>query len=175
MNEKGTYWEKLARLKSILGGGRAFLVSILEAGESHYNTTKLDRELSAIAPAAADEPPPPPPSLLAEKEAAWKLLYRRAAILHTKLLLVDIETRKGYAFQILTIEKQLEAYWAEIDHFKREGYWPQKAFILEGEGENMKRINNLRSYISKGKKDPTKAAKVKAWEDELEAMIKIAE
>ena len=165
------YWDKLEALKQRLGGDRAFLVSVLSAGESVYNCRKLEAELAKFS--ADETPPPPPPSILAEKEAAWKLLYRRAAKLHSGLLLVDLETRKDRAFQILAIESQLEAYWAEIDFFKREGYWPIKAFKIGGEGENLKRIANLRTYISKGKKDPTKAAKVKDWEAELAALLNL--
>jgi hypothetical protein len=167
------YWEKLEALKQFLGGERAFLISVLSKGESVYNSQKLEAELAKFQSSESPPPPPSAVSLLAQKEADWKLLYRRAAKLHAGLLLVDIETRRGMAFEILSIGEQLEGYWAEIDFYKREGYWPQKAFKIGGEAENVKRINNLRTYICKWQNDPAKAHKVKDWEAELAALINL--
>lgn len=165
------YFDKLLKLKGFLGEQRPFLIAILEKGESVFNTLKLDAELAKFE----GGPPPPPPSLLAEKDAAWKLLYRKGAKIHSRLLISDIESRKIMAFEILSICEHLENYWAEIDFYKKNGYWPEKAFKLGGDAENMRRVANLRSYISKFRKDPAKAAKVTLWEAELETLLNMIE
>ncbi|MDN3688684.1 AAA family ATPase [Cyclobacterium jeungdonense] len=100
----------------------------------------------------------------------WAPLYKEANFLFIELEHeTDEDKRKEMAFQILDLMDQVQELWDKADFVKKYGQLPDfdKSGIENlSEAQMTKRINTLRTYISKAKKGKLKAEKIPEWEAE---------
>lgn len=100
----------------------------------------------------------------------WAPLYKEANFLFIELEHeADEEKRKEMVFRILDLMDEVQQLWDEADFVKKFGQLPNfdKSGIENlSESQMTKRINTLRTYISKAKKGKLKAEKIPEWEAE---------
>lgn len=165
----------------LIHGKSEVLKKLLSKGATEFNRKKLESELSdLIANNNEDEVvssittlpkngsfPEPIDNII----EARKKLYARANYLHAQLSLVDPDTRKEFAFELLDIWDEIDTGWKIQDVFTNKGIIPndkQEIKTADAPIELMRQLNNCRSNITKAK-----AKLKKAIESGKESQVKL--
>ncbi|MDJ1480279.1 hypothetical protein QNI16_07270 [Cytophagaceae bacterium YF14B1] len=181
-------------------GKSAVWKNILSQGETEYNRDKLLSLLTELAgelaskPVAAPKlevhrPAPEPGSLLDKVKSEWVPLYKRMSFLHTQLTHLPAKERGELAFEILSLDKQINQIWKKEKFVQQHGQLPAESICESKAAHDLstqigiqKRILNLRSSISKHKKNPKRKADLTEWvrekadlEQQLKTMQNIKE
>lgn len=186
-------------------GGSVTLAEIFHGGETFYNRKRLYKELTRLAcqqsaPPEVSRTEAPPPAHPAKSQRSHTPkgnfpkqlhpvcerrdeLYAIINQLHPQLDLLYNQDR-GECYQVA---KAINIAWEEMDTVYRIlDYYEDHKEILPNEytgyhtipqtlAEQIRRRNNLRTYIARDKSKPSKAAKVKEWREELEVLDKVLE
>lgn len=144
------------------------LKRVLSWGESSFNTDKLREELQAISEASEKKKrvviyDPVPDE---RKSAELVVLYREQSMLHNQLKKSD-DRKERYE-----LAYRIEEIRLEIEDLLKGKVLLSPDQLPENPMEMMKLLTNNRSYISKFKADPSKAAKVEFREKQNEAIEK---
>lgn len=104
----------------------------------------------------------------------WRDYYAEGAALHSKLVLVDEETRFAHATRILELDQLTQEIWRKIDYYRNNGVLPDEPKEKEkvdnaqrSTVDLIQRRNTLRSYISKAKNGKKPEKYIPEWEVEL--------
>lgn len=159
-------------------------------GNTSFNRTKLAELLEELLPAPEPAKPaiavthplhiiPDTISLTSGKRSEetqlseqWKPLYKDAAFMHGQLSMATTDDdRKQLAFSILDNFEKMEGIWDQEEYLKQHGHLPPSGTTpeissLDSLGK-YKRLKNLRTYVTKHKNNPKRAADVVAWETEV--------
>jgi len=152
-------------------------------GDTSYNRSKLMEELLKLAQkppkgkpriktvksvTRPEEGDPKPKGLANHPEV--KKLYQERSMLHAQLMQVQTEgERKGHAFRILELTKQVEDFLYGRKPLKKDKALPKDR------AEMKQRILNNRGYISRFKDRPDKIDEVlrrRVENDQLEQLLK---
>ena len=105
----------------------------------------------------------------------WKPLFSQAHWHFVKMdEKLDQETNRQYALKVLDLMDEVQEVWRKKDFVRDYGQLPnfdKKQVDNMPLANMMRRINTLRSYISKAKKGKLNPEKVPAWNDELQVLI----
>jgi len=193
------YEEALAWFKENVSG-KIFIKEMLSSGEDDFNRLKLKKELNSHLVAVEHTPKkvyesssksiPPvnnqeePTVRITAKERInpstdplkeeWAPLYKEANFLFIELEHEkDDDKREQMTFRILDLMDQVQGLWDKSDFIKQHGHAPNfnSAGIDDlSEAQKSKRINTLRTYISKAKKGKLKAERIPEWESEKQEL-----
>ena len=111
--------------------------------------------------------------VLAELKAAQRPLYNERSGLHAQFDLVDDEEeRRLMAVRVMSLSRQLDANWDTYHYVEAHGELPPPPAAAPGldtlpATDLLKRRNNLRSQVSKLKKQPHRADDLRRVEAEL--------
>lgn len=144
---------------------------LLSLGPTEFNRKKLENELRSLLEVNSsdtefhkNETNVPKngtePAIIQTIKKSRSDLYARANYLHAQLSLVDDQTRKEYAFELLEIWDEIDTGWKIEDDFHKNGTVPDdkpKVQIAEAPIELMRQLNNCKSNISKAKAKLKKA------------------
>lgn len=119
--------------------------------------------------------------LLAGLDKQWKPLYKEASHLQSQLRHAkDKQERCTWAHRILDLMDQVQALWDAGAHVRAHGALPPvvavvppPALDLSDPAAVLKHRNNLRSQISKQKRNAERTAEVAAWKDEVKQLDKV--
>ncbi|MDJ1500464.1 hypothetical protein [Xanthocytophaga agilis] len=106
----------------------------------------------------------------------WKGLYAQSASLHATLIhLPSDEERKKAAKMILENFDQIHVNWDKLDYYQKHGHFPAKPVVEPTPDQQdpaalMRRLNNLRSQVSKQKDNANRQTEVIAWRKEIETI-----
>lgn len=130
---------------------------------------------AAAAPTSAIEP------LLAELDAQWKPLYKEASFLQSQLEHAkDNQQRGTWSHQVLDLMDKVQEHWDACDHVREHGQLPPVPVVappptldLTDRAAVEQHRNNLRSQISKQKRNAKRAAEVEAWRAEVHQLSEL--
>lgn len=110
------------------------------------------------------------PDEIRDLEKKWKGMYKEASFLHSRLAIVP-EGRKDAAFRILELFKQIEPIWQMLNQYKASGKLPEVVQPKKTSiADSMKRVNNLKTYISKYKNTEARKDDVEKWMQEMQKL-----
>ncbi|MDX5447259.1 MAG: hypothetical protein LPK47_02680 [Bacteroidota bacterium] len=189
------YYQALDSLKATQPGHP--LLRVFMMGPTTYNKGRILQELEKIHPTPSSKPLSASTSTPSEKKPMGRKprdfyhrdlhpaydrqleLYNLVNHLHPQLELIW----KYNHGECRDSVKTLIQAWDEIDAIYRLlDYWEENKVVLPNKyqpsfspeitdrAQLIHRRNNLRSYISKNKKKPSKAEKVKKWREELQTI-----
>lgn len=133
----------------------------------------------AIAGAAA--PTPAIQQLLADLDTQWKPLYKEASFLQSQLEHAkDNQQRGTWSHQILDSMDKVQELWNACDYVQEHGQLPPVPVVappptldLTDRAAVEQHRNNLRSQISKQKRNAKRAAEVEAWRAEVHQLSEL--
>lgn len=166
-----------------------FILNILSSGPDTFNSTKLYEELekvlSTLQAFNTKREVEKPVGLQKKEINASELMDRRAELkAQLRLLakpsdhwrpetkqgndnLLEID-RKGIAFEILRIGKQLDGIFAERDFYHEHGYLPSGELDADDDPVHLqKRQGTLRTYVTRYSKPGMNADKLNQYKEEL--------
>jgi hypothetical protein len=146
-------------------GKDKFLQTLFSKGPSTYNQDRIKRELEALneksdAPGfASSYIPENEYTLLPEsvKNLKFKkdMLFKEATNIHSRLLQMKPKERGKAVFQLLDMWDEIRALWNQLDHYEQHKVLPveevPKIALPLSPVALIKRRNNLRSYLTKGR------------------------
>jgi hypothetical protein len=123
----------------------------------------------AAAPTSAIE------QLLADLDTQWKPLYKEASFLQSQLEHAkDNQQRGTWAHQVLDLMDKVQEHWDACDYVREHGQLPPVPVVappavldLTDRAAVEQHRNNLRSQISKQKRNAKRAVEVEAWRAEV--------
>jgi hypothetical protein len=180
--------EELTKLASrVHDGGAPYPVGLVGqvVGFSSLNQPAPVVPVPASPAPAVAGPAAPLPSatdqLLLDLEKQWKPLYKQASHLQARLVSAkDEQERCTWSHQILDLMDKVQDLWDAGDYVKAHGQLPPVAEVvpppaldLTDQAAVLKHRNNLRSQISKQKRNKDRAAEVEAWKVEVEVLNEV--
>ena len=170
--------------------GKQFIKEMLSSGEDSFNRLKLKKALNEHLSEIENEPEIQDDPKLEELEKTneattqlhskidpssplreeWSPLFKEANFLFIELEHEqDPDKLEQMVFKITSLMDQVQEFWDKSDFIKEYGHAPNfNSAGIENisESQKTKRINTLRTYISKAKKGKLKAEKIPEWEAE---------
>jgi predicted kinase len=174
--------------------GKSFIKEMLSSGEDDFNRLKLKKELNEylhqldnsldlLEPKDKPSEPIKPIEVKTKTQKPvnnntsvdplkeeWSPMFKEANFLFIELDHEENEEkREQMVFRILDLMDQVQDLWEKADFIKEHGHAPNfnSAGIEDmSDAQRSKRINTLRTYISKAKKGKLKAEKIPEWEAE---------
>ncbi len=175
----------------------------IKAGPTSFNQDKLLESLKAYKkPQATSKTSTTKPKLSSEGKTLKRpkkadlpkeldpafdrqeVLYRLIDYLHPQLELLEDEQRKQACIDIVRAANEIKDIYLILDHYTKHGqilpnnYTAKVARSQEPEEavELMRIRNRYRSYISRHKKNPSKAEQIAFWKQEIKRIeIKLSE
>lgn len=129
----------------------------------------------AAAPTSAIE------QLLAGLDTQWKPLYKEASFLQSQLEHAkDNQQRGTWSHQVLDLMDKVQELWDACDHVREHGQLPPVPVVappptldLTDRAAVEQHRNNLRSQISKQKRNAKRATEVEAWRAEVHQLSEL--
>ncbi|MGI4866102.1 MAG: hypothetical protein ACRYFZ_19415 [Janthinobacterium lividum] len=133
------------------------------------------------APAAAAAVTSVMEQLLADLDKQWKPLYKEASFLQSQLEHAkDNQERGTWSHKILDLMDEVAVLWEACAHVQEHGelppvpvVTPPAALDLTDRDAVEQHRNNLRSQISKQKRNAKRAAEVEAWRAEVQQLSEL--
>jgi hypothetical protein len=196
-------WGENNHLKRTLGHGpsayntsclREELVKLAKAGKGQAVVQLVPVAIAApvmemvISAPPAPAPEPAGPSavvvqLLADLDTQWKPLYKEASFLQSQLEHAkDNQERGTWAHKILDLMEAVQGHWDACTYVQEHGQLPPVPVVappptldLTNRAAVEQHRNNLRSQISKQKRNAKRAAEVEAWRAEVRQLSELLE